>query len=85
MLETYVHHRISEIKKKYNTSEAVWHYLPSNDNPTDLLTRGISASNFLKSGLWVKEQIWLGNPIAWPEFNFEEDSSNFLVCGKGLA
>ena len=41
-LDTFVIHRVTEILQL--TGDAKWNFCPTTDNPTDLLTRGISSS-----------------------------------------
>ncbi|XP_066959014.1 uncharacterized protein [Macrobrachium rosenbergii] len=47
--------------------ELVKLYDVANDNPADLLTRGISIAQFRKSYLWIHGPSWLSRPEEWPE------------------
>ena len=43
-------------------------YVPTEENPSDLLTRGVSYATFLKKiDFWLKGPRWLGEvPVVWP-------------------
>ena len=49
--KTFVANRVSAIQSLTNPS--CWHHCPGKQNPADLLTRGISASELIASRLWV--------------------------------
>ncbi|CAG2185026.1 unnamed protein product [Mytilus edulis] len=49
-LKRFVSNRIKEINEL--TEECKWKYCPTNCNPADLLTRGITAKQFMESVLW---------------------------------
>ncbi|XP_054713062.1 uncharacterized protein LOC129222571 [Uloborus diversus] len=60
----FVKNRIDEIRKL--TSTTCWGYVPSEDNPADLPSRGCNASSFLK-GRWWEGPHWMKDPIEnWP-------------------
>ena len=63
-LKRFVTNRVNEIRK--STSEAEWRYCPTEHNPADLVTRGITESNFTESVLWRKGPEWLVDRHKWP-------------------
>jgi hypothetical protein len=56
-LPTFVQNRVTEIKSACFTDFA---YCPTHQNPADLLTRGISATELENSQLWWNGPTWLG-------------------------
>ncbi|XP_070571206.1 uncharacterized protein [Ptychodera flava] len=60
-LPVFVQNRINEINKSTYKVK----YCPSKDNPADLLTRGISATELKNSRLWWNGPTWLGQGD-WP-------------------
>lgn len=62
----FVANRVVEIQDKSSPSE--WCYCPSEDNPADLLTRGISAENLVLNEKWWSGPIWLQKDReSWPK------------------
>ena len=49
--KTFVRNRVTEIQNLVDPSS--WHHCPGKDNPADLLTRGISADELMKSDVWL--------------------------------
>lgn len=66
-LKTFIRKRVSEIKQL--TASYQWRYCPTNTNPADLLTRGITADAFMDNSLWKKGPAWLTLRKQWPESN----------------
>ena len=58
----FVANRVGEIQS--NTSPDQWRYVPTNQNPADLLTRGLTSQDMIKSKLW-----WIG-----PKFLTDKES-----------
>lgn len=50
-LKPFVSNRIKEVKTQVETQ--TWRYVPTDSNPADLQTRGISAKAFLGNKLWM--------------------------------
>ena len=59
VLKPFINSRIQEVKKL--TSISNWKYYPTTDNPSDLLTRGITAHQLKTSSLWKHGPTWLPN------------------------
>ncbi|XP_053376476.1 uncharacterized protein LOC128547529 [Mercenaria mercenaria] len=60
----FITNRVTEMSNL--TSGSSWRYCPTDSNPADLLTRGITADKFLSSSLWSTGPSWLCNTSAWP-------------------
>ena len=63
-LKPFINTRIQEVKKL--TSIPNWKYCPTTENPSDLLTRGITAHQLKTSSLWKHGPTWLPNRSLWP-------------------
>lgn len=72
----FVSNRVTEIQSVTDPDQ--WFHCNGKLNPADLLTRGESASNLLKSSLWFHGPNWLSQPVnVWPvseQINVDEDS-----------
>lgn len=66
-LKPFVASQIQEINNSVPTSS--WRYCPTQDNPADLLTRGITYKAFAQCKLWEYGPSWIGNRKQWPEWN----------------
>ena len=66
-LQQFVHNRVTEIRDL--TSVRNWNYCPTQDNPADLLTRGITAARYRDNRLWLKGPEWLFDKQRWPDQN----------------
>lgn len=62
--DTYVHKRVADIRKK--CPSATIQYVPSKDNPADILTRDITAEDLKKCRLWWKAPLWIQDKKLWP-------------------
>ncbi|CAG2213730.1 unnamed protein product [Mytilus edulis] len=65
-LKRFIRNRVTEIRKLTNTQE--WRYCPTKDNPADLLTRGLSVSQFEKNTLWFNGPEWITDASKWPSW-----------------
>lgn len=64
-LDCFVKNRVIEIQKLSNIDD--WHWVSSNDNPADLLTRGIHADRLVDCSAWWQGPTWLGqHSNEWP-------------------
>ena len=59
----FVAHRVTQILEL--SGSECWRYCPTQDNPADLLIRGISSSQ-LKSSMWIHGPQWLPCENSWP-------------------
>ena len=55
-LKTFERNRVTEIQEL--TESRKWNYCPTDQNPADLLTRGIAAHEYLESKLWKNGPDW---------------------------
>ena len=60
----FVVNHIQEIRDSFPAT--YWSYIPSPDNPADLLTRGLSAQQLQTSQLWLHGPTWLPSKTQWP-------------------
>ena len=59
--------RTVSLKFKRCSDPSIWRYCPGPENPADLPTRGMSASELKQSQLWWEGPIWSRNPEEeWP-------------------
>jgi len=58
---------VSEIKETFPST--VWTYVPTSENPADLLTRGISTQQLKDSQLCLHGPLWLTSPDQWPTWS----------------
>jgi len=68
-LLTFVENRLIEIKSHKGMS---FKYVPTEENPADLATKGKSPSE-LQQSIWWNGPIWLSAPLdKWPNYKFAE-------------
>ena len=48
---------------------STWNHCPTDQNPADLLTRGITSSQLQSSSLWTNGPTWLLHESEWPLWN----------------
>ncbi|XP_048514740.1 uncharacterized protein LOC105689042 [Athalia rosae] len=87
-LKVFAANRVMDILRKTKTKN--WRYVPTYDNPADLLTRGELPRNFLENENWKQGPAWLKREeAAWPSFAIvtpKEDSEvRKTVCLKTCA
>ena len=71
-LKRFVRSRVEEIKQL--TNRLPWRYCPTDDNPADLLTRGISAQAYLGNQIWDAGPAWLPNREKCPNWEFSQST-----------
>ena len=74
-LPPFIAHRIREIHQLIPT--AIWKYCPTNSNPADLPTRGLSFDQLASSQLWRQGPQWLPDQEKWPKW---EQSATLHLC-----
>ena len=68
-LKTFVSHRVAAIQDLIPASK--WHHVSTTENPADLLSRGVPASQLHSSSLWWQGPSWLRcTPEKWPKPHF---------------
>ncbi|XP_028171679.1 uncharacterized protein LOC114360986 isoform X2 [Ostrinia furnacalis] len=79
-LKTFVRNRVNEIHE--NTNNQVWCYVPSKENPADLVSRGVRADTLSVSSLWWTGPSFLHSlNVSYPTVNPEtlpETNDNIL-------
>lgn len=64
-LKTFVANRVAAIQS--NTRSMDWVHVASEQNPADLISRGMNVNDFLQSKLWLNGPIWLQQKeTEWP-------------------
>ena len=63
----FIASRVIEITQTFPAS--VWTYVPTDNNPADLLTRGISAEQLKSSQPWLHGPSWLTSTDQWPTWS----------------
>ena len=58
----FVRNRVKLIKELCN---AAWRHVPTDQNPSDLGTRGVTPTNL--DEFWLKGPTWLGDKKEWPQ------------------
>ncbi|XP_014296873.1 uncharacterized protein LOC106693490 [Microplitis demolitor] len=67
-LKTFVGHRVADIQNR--TDINLWRHVPTQDNPADLVSRGLMPQDFLSANLWCNGPTWLLRPeTEWPTIN----------------
>lgn len=65
-MKIFVNNRVQRINRL--TVGADWYYVPSEDNPADMLSRGTTAGELRASKLWWQGPRWLANSAEdWPQ------------------
>nr|XP_040241612.2 uncharacterized protein LOC120961699 isoform X1 [Anopheles coluzzii]XP_049461104.1 uncharacterized protein LOC125906417 isoform X1 [Anopheles coluzzii]XP_049463243.1 uncharacterized protein LOC120950902 isoform X1 [Anopheles coluzzii]XP_049464286.1 uncharacterized protein LOC125907234 isoform X1 [Anopheles coluzzii] len=63
--KTYVANRVADIQQC--TKGHTWRHVPGQQNPADLVSRGMTAPDFIKSSIWISGPAWLALPSnEWP-------------------
>lgn len=60
------------------TAQDEWGYCPTKENPADLLTRGLTAEQFLQNALWFNGPEWLTEEEKWPTWKSTLTDSTVL-------
>lgn len=62
--KVFVSNRVAQIQEM--TKHAIWCHVPTNDNPADLITRGVPVNN-ISQGMWFRGPEWLSQDSnSWP-------------------
>ena len=77
-LSQFITNRVQTIKDLL--PKATWGYCPTNDNPADLLTRGLSATQLCSSVLWKQVPPWLTCESKWPTWSSTDFSPTLTLA-----
>nr|XP_018900622.1 PREDICTED: uncharacterized protein LOC109032781 [Bemisia tabaci] len=73
---TFVANRVSEIQAFTSEVHASWKYVPTKENPADLISRGVSSAMLKKSDLWKSGPHWLTSDSRfWPKQSINPPSN----------
>lgn len=79
-LDTFVGNRVSTIQSI--TNKMTWKHVPSNQNPADLITRGLMPNDFVKNKMWKNGPDWLKQEEeTWPDsiITLNEEEQNQML------
>jgi len=69
-LKTFVSNRVQRIQDLFPTAQ--WRHVPTNHNPADMLSSGVSTDELTKSKLWWEGPPWIQLPQQeWPSPSFQ--------------
>ena len=75
-LNTFVANRVKEIKEQ---ADVQFHYIPTQQNPADIASRGTSTDQLQTDKLWWNGPDWLlKSTDEWPVWNFNKQSESLL-------
>ena len=75
-LPVFVQNRVDEIRQQEHVS---FGYIPSENNPADLATRGLTVSELKECSLWWHGPTWLRlDECCWPSWNLPDVTSEEL-------
>lgn len=73
-MKPFVGNRIAEAQEL--TKGVLWRHVRTQDNPADLVSRGLVASELVNNSLWYNGPKWLSEPECnWPASDFVVDRS----------
>lgn len=77
-LTVFVRNRINEIQQHANIQ---FRYIPTNENPADIASRGCTAQNIRNCSLWWRGPEWLNSPddSLWPRLLFGQNPSQSIL------
>lgn len=79
--KTFVGHRVSEIQELSSISQ--WRHVNTDTNPADIVSRGCSASQIIKSNLWWNGPDWLrAQEEQWPKYDQLTEANDCILEEK---
>lgn len=82
-LKTFVANRVASIQHKTTERNFTWHWVPGEDNPADLASRGTVPSKLCNNNLWWNGPSWLTKPETfWPKSKPLPEKLNDDVLGE---
>ncbi|XP_071132834.1 uncharacterized protein [Mytilus edulis] len=79
-LKRFITNRVNEINDL--TYSHIWKYCPTDCNPADLLTRGITSEKYKESTLWKKGPNWLTDTSKFPNTTIVSDASLSVLINE---
>ena len=76
-LKRFVDNRLREIRVL--TDATKWKYCPTDENPADWLTRGLSADNFIDNTLLWNGPSWLPERLLWPQWDINIQMTSIVA------
>jgi hypothetical protein len=74
-LDTFIANRIAKIQD--NIKNPNWYYVPSKQNPADLISRGSSVNDLISSTLWWQGPSWICQPVKdWPKLSAKDNTQH---------
>jgi hypothetical protein len=68
------------------TALATWRHVPSQSNPTDLISKGVEPATLSTSTLWWKEPQWLTkDPFSWSTVEINTPTENLEIRNAHVA
>ncbi|XP_047986591.1 uncharacterized protein LOC125226606 isoform X1 [Leguminivora glycinivorella] len=85
-LKSFIRNRVHEIQE--STAGHTWSYIPSKDNPADLVSRGVKADQISALSLWWSGPTFLLEPESeWPKMpntHAKHDLPELITCSLAL-
>ncbi|XP_048004785.1 uncharacterized protein LOC125240764 isoform X1 [Leguminivora glycinivorella] len=74
-LQTFIRNRIAEIQS--TCANHTWRHVPTNENPADHISRGLTANEIVHNKLWWNGPQFLSQPEhAWPQLKLKLNTNN---------
>lgn len=71
LLKQFVGHRVAKINEL--TQNAQWMHVPTDDNPADKISRGVTPANLKQSTIWWNGPHWMCNDSShWPSLSVSQ-------------
>ena len=75
----FITNRVKKIRDFNSRRAATWRFVPTDQNPADLLSRGIPLAEFKTSNLWKNGPIWLSNRKEWPNWSVSQFTTTLAL------
>jgi hypothetical protein len=83
-LKTFVGNGVAIIQEE--TASATWRHVPTQSNPTYLISRGVEPTTLSTSTLWWKGPQWLTQePSSWPATQFYTPTDDLEIRNVHVA
>lgn len=82
-LKTFVANRIMNIQEKSEEIKTTWKWISGKENPADLISRGTTTGELIKSKLWWHGPTWLQEDESkWPNENIQLEKTSEEIIQK---